>query len=53
MISQNLDNLVKAGKLKAKQGSQSEFDGLLRSARAHLIDARNETLPIESRFDPA
>ena len=26
---------------------------MLRSARAHLIDARNETLSIESRFDLA
>ena len=53
MTSRNLDNLVKAGKLKVEPGSQPEFDGLLRSARARLIDARNETLSIESRFDLA
>lgn len=53
MISRQLDNLAKTGKLKVEPGSQSEFDGLLRSARARLIDARNETLSIESRFDLA
>ena len=53
MTSQKLDNLVKTGKLKVEPGSQSEFDGLLCSARARLIDARNETLSIESRFDLA
>lgn len=53
MTSQKLDNLVKTGNLKAEQGSQSEFDGLLHSGRARLIDARNETLSIESRFDLA
>jgi hypothetical protein len=53
MTSQQLDNLVKTKSLKAEPGSQSEFDGLLRSGRARLIDARNETLAIESRFDLA
>ncbi len=48
MTSQKLDNLVKTGNLKVEPGSQSEFDGLLRSGRARLIDARNE-----SRFDLA
>lgn len=53
MNSHKLDNLVKIGQMKTEPGSQSEFDGLLRSARARLIDARNETLSIESRFDLA
>lgn len=53
MTSRQLDNLVKTGKLKVEPGSQSEFDGLLRSGRARLIDARNEALSIESRFDLA
>ena len=53
MTSQKLNNLVKTGGLKAEPGSQAEFDGLLRSGRARLIDARNETLSIESRFDLA
>lgn len=53
MTSHKLDNLVKIGQLKAEPGSQSEFDGLLHSAKARLTDARNETLSIESRFDLA
>lgn len=53
MTSRKLNNLVKTGGLKAEPGSQAEFDGLLRSGRARLIDARNETLSIESRFDLA
>ena len=53
MTFQNLNNLVKTGSLKAEPGSQSEFDGLVRSGRARLIDARNETLSDESRFDLA
>jgi hypothetical protein len=53
MTSQKLNNLVKTGGLKAEPGSQPEFDGLLRSGRARLIDARNESLSIESRFDLA
>jgi hypothetical protein len=51
MTLQKLDNLVKTGNLKAEPPSQSEFVGLLRSGRARLIDSRNETLSIESRFD--
>ena len=53
MTSQKLNNLVKTGSLKAEPGSQAEFDGLVRSGRARLIDAQNETLAIESRFDLA
>lgn len=53
MTSHKLDNLVKIGQLKAEPGSQPEFDGMLRSAKARLVDARNETLSIESRFDLA
>lgn len=53
MTSRQLDNLVKTGNLKVEPGSQSEFDGLLRSGTARLIDARNKTLSVESRFDLA
>lgn len=53
MASQNLENLVKAGSLKAEPPSQKEFIGLLRSAKARLTDAHNRTLSIESRFDLA
>ncbi|MGA7748597.1 MAG: hypothetical protein WCA63_00455 [Gallionella sp.] len=53
MTSHKLDNLVKISQMKVEPGSQSEFDGLLRSARARLTDAYNETLSVESRFDLA
>ena len=53
MTSHKLDSLVKIGQLKAEPGNQSEFDGLLHSAKARLTDARNETLSVESRFDLA
>lgn len=53
MTSQNLENLVKTGSLKAEPANQKEFNGLLRSATARLADARNGSLAIESRFDLA
>jgi hypothetical protein len=53
MISQALENLVKTGSLKSEPASQGEFNGLLRSAKARLTDARNAGLAIESRFDLA
>ena len=53
MTSQNLENLVKTSKLKSEPGNQGEFNGLLRSAKARLTDARNASLAIESRFDLA
>ena len=53
MTSQNLENLVKTGSLKSEPASQSEFNGLLRSAKARLTDAGNANLAIESRFDLA
>ncbi|MGC2047653.1 MAG: hypothetical protein WA635_03460 [Gallionella sp.] len=37
MTSHKLDNLVKIGQLKAEPGSQSEFDGLLRSQAKYLM----------------
>lgn len=53
MTSANLANLAKVGTLKAEPASQMEFDGLLRSGRARLNDASNNSLAIESRFDLA
>ena len=53
MTSDNLANLAKLGKLKVEPPSQPEFDGLLRSGRSRLIDARKTDLSIESRFDLA
>lgn len=48
-----LDNLVKIRSLKVEAPRQSEIDGLIRSGRARLTDARNDSLSIESRFDLA
>jgi len=53
MDSSNLANLAKLGKLKAEPGNQKEFDGLVRSGRVRLEDARKASLSIESRFDLA
>lgn len=53
MTSPNLENLVGSGQLKREPGDRREFDGLVRSARARLADARKHVLSIESRFDLA
>ena len=49
-----LENLAGAGKpLSVEPPDAAEIDGLLRSGRARLADARNATLSPESRFDLA
>jgi len=53
MTSPHLENLVETGKLKSEPPDRQEFDGLVRSARARLNDARKISLAIESRFDLA
>lgn len=53
MTSENLENLVKANQLKAEPADRKEFDGLVRSGRARLADARKSDLSYESRFDLA
>ena len=53
MPHEQLDNLVKIGKLKAEPPSEQEVAGLISSGLARLHDAGNETLNIESRFDLA
>lgn len=50
MTSQNLESLVKTNKLKKEPGDQKEFNGLLKYARACLVDAQKESLSTESRF---
>jgi len=52
-MNQSLDNLVKFGQLKSEPYSRNEFAGLVNSARKRLVDARNEGLSPESRFDLA
>jgi len=53
MTSRNLDNLVKVGSLAKAAISQKEFDGLVKSGRARIEDAKRTALSIESRFDLA
>jgi hypothetical protein len=53
MPLQPLDNLVRAGQLKAEPPAQAEVDGLVRSGQVRLKDARNATNSLESRFDLA
>jgi hypothetical protein len=50
---QELDNLVKIGKLKAEASSPKELAGMLESARTRLTDAQNESLDPDSQFDLA
>ena len=53
MTSQQFENLIDIGQLKEEPGNQSEFDGLVKSGRSRLGDARLDVLSIESRFDLA
>jgi hypothetical protein len=49
-----LENLTGPGKpLSPEPPDQAEIDGLLRSGRARLVDAKNLALSLESRFDLA
>lgn len=53
MTSPELERLVDIGKLKREPGAQAEIDGLIRSARSRLTDAKHPALALESRFDLA
>jgi hypothetical protein len=53
MGKQELDNLVKIERLKAEPPTHSEYTGMLESARKRLVDAQNEDLDPDSRFDLA
>lgn len=50
MSSKNLDNLVNMKYLKVEAFNQSEYDGLVKSGEARLIDAKNLSIGLESRF---
>lgn len=52
-MSSELDNLVGAGTLHREAPDAREYDGLLRSGRVRLADARRPANSIESRFDLA
>lgn len=53
MTSEQLEKLVKVGSLKPEAFSPTDFEALLQSAKRRLVDARNETLSLDSRFDLA
>ena len=53
MANDKLDNLVRIGQLKAELATEEEIAGLLRSGTVRLVDAKNESLSQESRFDLA
>lgn len=52
-MTSSLDNLVRAGKLKAEAPAQAELDGLIRSGIARLADAETGSLSVDGRFDLA
>jgi hypothetical protein len=51
MTLPELENLLAAGKLKREPATQTEFNGLVHSGEARLIDAKKSDLSLESRFD--
>lgn len=53
MALEQLDNLVKIGKLKLEPPDQSQFDGMLGSAKTRLEDINVEGLSEEGRFSSA
>ena len=53
MASNELENLVRIGKLKVEPPNRNEIEGLKRSGEVRLADAGNESLSLESRFDLA
>ncbi len=50
MSLENLDNLVKIGKLKTELPDQKEFDGMVGSAKRRLQDTKVEGLSEDGRF---
>jgi hypothetical protein len=51
MSSANLENLARIGSLRREPADWQEIEGLLRSGRARMQDARRSDLAFESRFD--
>jgi hypothetical protein len=53
-VTSPLDRLAGPGRsLREERPDAREYAGLLKSGRVRLVDARNATLSIESRFDLA
>jgi hypothetical protein len=53
MSKEELDNLVRINRLKAEPASRVEFAGMVKSAHTRLVDAQNQSLDPDSRFDLA
>ena len=53
MSKAELDNLLRIGRLKTEPASRGEFMGMLDAARKRLVDAQNNSLDPDSRFDLA
>src|SRR3978361_1837465 len=53
MGKQELDNLVRIQRLKTEPPTRAEYAGMIESARKRLVDAQNEDLDPDSRFDLA
>lgn len=53
MPPDQLDNLVRIGRLKLEAPSKAELEGLLRSGTVRLKDSKLEALSLESRLDLA
>lgn len=53
MPLENLDNLVKIGKLKLEPPDQAEFDGMINSAKQCLQDSQVVGLSEEGKFSSA
>lgn len=51
--SENLENLLRSGGLKAEPPDRKECEGLMRSATDRLKDAHTASLSFASRFDLA
>ena len=50
MAKQELENLVRIEKLKREAPRRVEFEGMVRAARASLVDAQHEELDTDSQF---
>ncbi|MCY3941153.1 MAG: hypothetical protein OXG29_08775 [Gammaproteobacteria bacterium] len=53
MPQDELNNLVRIGKLKLESPARAELEGLLRSGSLRLDDSRRIDISLESRFDLA
>lgn len=53
MPQDELNNLVRIGKLKLEPPARAELEGLLRSGSLRLADSRRADISLESRFDLA